>query len=305
MENYQVSKIEQVPMTPRFINPNDSLEKQVEVLMSLIKRPPETSRVITFTPKLAQYVLENLNRSNRPKRPTKIMQYATDMEKEEWVLSGDTIKFSVSGKLADGQHRLRGCLLSGAAFRTHVVFGISDEAFAVIDAGAGRTKPDTAFTDGLPHHLVSAAALRWLMIYRVKRLANNNPDRGLEITNKDLLSFYQNEVNKERFRIAVERAVAGWDGRLRGAIAAHLYLFDEQNPRAAKEFADDLAAGVRVGKKLPDRIESLRKQAGGRLHENVINALIIVAWNAFRAGKTITASTLSWSDNREFPEISK
>jgi hypothetical protein len=298
-----MSKPEHVTLQPRYINPSDPIEKQIEALHCLIDKPPEQSRVITIVPELAKYILENLNRNNRPPRSGKIAQYSAAMEKDNWVLSGDTIKFSSEGKLSDGQHRVGGCLLSGVAFRTHVVFGIDENAFTVIDAGAGRTKSDTIFVFGLPHQSVSSAALRWLMIYRAKRLANNHPDRGIEITNQAVLEFYQTRVNKERFKIAVERAVQSGQGRLRGTIAAHLYMFDELNSRLAKAFADDLATGVRVGKKLPDRIETLRKMFNGRVHENIINAMIIMAWNAYCADKTITAATLMWADNREYPAI--
>jgi hypothetical protein len=291
------------PDGARFINPNEPVEKQWSMLQALIKNPPENSRIVTITPELAGLILKELNQTNRKPRHRRVTRYGEAMTSEDWVLSGDTIKFGRSGNLLDGQNRLMACVISGCVFRTYVVFGIDDNAFAVLDSNAIRTKSDTIFVAGMKHSETVAGALRWLMIYTSPRNENGHPDRGLELSNQELLTFYRTKIDKTRFAVAVERAVLGWTGRLRGPLAAHLYLFDQKSQKIAKRFADDLAGGIKVGKKLPDRIELLRKQNAGRLHENLINAMIILAWNAYRSDEMITARTLTWSENKDYPEI--
>lgn len=49
-----------------------SVEEQINNLSSLIKNPPQNSRVIEVSPKLAEYILENLNIGNRSKKVEKI-----------------------------------------------------------------------------------------------------------------------------------------------------------------------------------------------------------------------------------------
>jgi len=46
---------------PRFIDPNSSITKQVEQLNALRLNPPENSRRVKITPRLAEHILTHLN----------------------------------------------------------------------------------------------------------------------------------------------------------------------------------------------------------------------------------------------------
>src|SRR6516162_2570384 len=58
-----------------------------------LQNPPETSVVIEIDPKTAEEILSNRNLGNRPPKPNKVQQFASDMAKSRWSLTGDTIKF--------------------------------------------------------------------------------------------------------------------------------------------------------------------------------------------------------------------
>jgi hypothetical protein len=60
---------------PRFVDPKSSLEKQSAMLVALVKDPPENSRVVTITPELAQWVLDNRHSKNRKRKPARIKRY--------------------------------------------------------------------------------------------------------------------------------------------------------------------------------------------------------------------------------------
>ena len=94
----------------RKIKASMPLPQQIETLKELIARPPTNSRVIEWSPKLAEYVLTNLNRDNRPMKPGKIKKYAADISDKGWGVTGDTIKFGSDGLLKDGQNRLSACV---------------------------------------------------------------------------------------------------------------------------------------------------------------------------------------------------
>jgi hypothetical protein len=51
------------------------------------------------------------------------------------------------------------------------------------------------------------------------------------------------------------------------------------------------------------RINRLRHQNLDRLHETQINALIIIAWNQYRLGKTVTLGALSWTETKDYPDV--
>jgi hypothetical protein len=280
---------------PRFIDPNAPAARQFEQLMEFIKAPPETSRVLTITPELATLILERLNTGNRRKRSTNIARFAEAMADQLWVLTGDTLKFSKQAVLIDGQNRLSACVRSGAAFRTHVIFGIEDRAFATIDAGAKRTNPDTFQCAGVPYYSVVSPAVRWLMI--------GDGDRGQSFENREILDYYNKNVNAQQMEWAARKASAVSKTLPRGALAAHLYLFAQKNKRVVERFADDLANRRGVAKTLLNKVESLRKQNGGRIHERQLNALTILAWNAAREERRLNITTLKWTTDEEYPAI--
>jgi hypothetical protein len=284
---------------PRYIDPNAPLAKQIAVLTDLIKNPPENSRVIVFSPSLAEWVLDERNPRNRKLKPARIKRYAEAMAEDAWLLTGETIIFSKEGLLLDGQNRMAASLRSGKAFRTHVVFGIRDGVFVALNSGKARTPSDTFLKAGAPHPEIVAPCIRWLMIY-----ATGNPsNRALTFSNQEMWEFYKTRVDHNRLALAVERTINAIKMVPRGTLAAHFYLFDQQHAPTAKRFADDAAKGIRGFSKLAAKLTHLRKQNMGRMQEAWLNALLVQTWNAYRAGQTVTAKHLNWHENKEYPTI--
>lgn len=280
--------------TPRFVDPKAPVAQQYEQLRSFINQPPETSRVMIITPALADMILKQLNNNNRKRRPANIKRFADSMLMNNWTLTGDTIKFSRKGLLLDGQNRLAAGFRSSKPFTTHVVFGIDDDAFSLIDAGAIRTNPDTFTIAGVPHAATAAQAVRWLII---------GQDRGRKVENQELLDYYNKSIDKDQLEQSVRDALAV--GRILppGALAAHLYLFSGKSDRLQARFVSDLIKRKSGGRKLIEKVERLRQQQMRRINELQINALIIQAWNAYRSGKNLTAAMLNWDENKEYPGI--
>ena len=75
------------------ITSSQSLRKQIEILNYHIKNAPTHSIVITFTPELAEYILTNYNKNNRPLKHGKIIEYANYMTDTKWLLTGATLVF--------------------------------------------------------------------------------------------------------------------------------------------------------------------------------------------------------------------
>lgn len=284
----------------RFINPNEPLAKQVETLTELIKNPPENSRIIVFSPELAQWVVtERVGTGNRKKKPARIRRYSEAMAQDDWLLTGETVIFGKSGLLLDGQNRMSACVRAGKRFRTHVVFGIDDTVFIALNSGKARTSADTFQTAGVANYGVAAPAVRWLMIYDQGSPIN----RSLSFANQEMFEFYKRSIDQEKFALAVDRALAAVKVVPRGTLAAHLYLFDQKHQATARRLAEDFAKGQRGPLKLAGKLKILRKQNLGRIHEVWLNALLIKMWNAYRAGKTVTAGHLSWNEDQEYPTI--
>lgn len=188
------------------INPEMMAEQQIKMLEKLIKNPPETSRIIEFSPDLASYILRELNYKNRPRKTGKIVQYATDMANYKWLLTGDTIAFGSDGLLKDGQNRLAACVRSGTSFKTHVMFGIDPLAFAVIDTGANRSHSDVLSIMGVPNAKRVTSLLRLFIAWN-----NGKTDTGkFPITNEELRLYYVDEVDEALIQRAAKMSEMVW-----------------------------------------------------------------------------------------------
>jgi hypothetical protein len=81
---------------------------------------------------------------NRPRRKSQVEKYARDMSEHRWLSTGESLLFTASGELIDGQHRLLAVIESGETIEFLIVRGVAVDAMQVIDSGIART-----FADGL------------------------------------------------------------------------------------------------------------------------------------------------------------
>lgn len=279
---------------------------QVAMLEDLIRKPPTNSRVVEFSPKLAEHVLTHLNPNNRPMKTAKIKKYASDLSEGLWGLTGDTIKFGADGMLKDGQNRLSACVRGGRPLTTHVVFGIDAHLFARMDIGKNRNGADVFSIAGVRYANHVSATVRWLLI-----LTSNNPsDRGAQFSNEDLLRAYREKFDPDRLDQSIHNAltVRKTCGHPVGSLAALHYLFAERDQRKADGFFDEWASGrakrVRAPSKyLQKRLVEIATASNNRVHENVRNALIIKAWNAYVAGHTVSKAEMQHALSEPLPKI--
>lgn len=89
---------------------------------------------IFVTPQMAAVWLEK-NVDNRKVIPGHLKSLEAFFRRGEMKLNGQTIKFSITGRLLDGQHRLMACANTGIGFWTLVVYGLEDDSFDTIDVG--------------------------------------------------------------------------------------------------------------------------------------------------------------------------
>jgi len=282
------------------------LQDQISTLDALIRRPPTNSRVIEFSPKLAEHVLTKLNLNNQPMKHAKIKKYADDLSEGLWGITGDTIKFGTDGLLKDGQNRLSACVRAGRPMATHVVFGIDPQLFARMDIGKNRTGADVFSIAGISYANHVSAAVRWLLI-----LTGKDPtDRGAQFSNEELLGAYREKFDAERLDQSIQRAleVRRACHHPVGPLAALHYLFSERDQRKADDFYEEWASGrgnrVRAPSRyLQRRLVEIANASNNRIHENVRNALIIKAWNAYLLGRTVAKADMQHAASDPLPEI--
>jgi len=125
-----------------------------------------------ITPAIATELLK-LNKNNRPIKPQWVNFLTSAMLEGRFKESGDSIKFSNTNQLIDGQHRLLACVRSGVSIRSIVACGLDPEVFKVIDSGAKRTVSDVFAGFDLKNYTAIAAAARTVHIINQMMLGSS------------------------------------------------------------------------------------------------------------------------------------
>lgn len=88
----------------------------------------------------SQYLL--LNKTNRPKKHTRIAEWAKKMTDGDWSVTHQGIGFDWDGNLIDGQNRLEAIVMSGKTIRVLVTYNLDPATFTDIDDGIARSGAD-------------------------------------------------------------------------------------------------------------------------------------------------------------------
>jgi len=268
-----------------------------------LKFPPRTSIVLDIDAKTAEQILSDRNSGNRPPKPNKVQQFAADMTKDRWGLTGDTIKFGTDGRLLDGQNRLSACVRTGRSFCTHVVFGIDPALFGRMDVGKPRNAADVLHIAGFKYASTLAAAIRWAHLLDTDPYSRETlqPDFVLELARgryEDIEPFLKHgrDINRQFSHPA-------------GQISALVYNFAKHDSSKAVDFVRAWIRGERNGKyQIIDTMQALlhsqKANNNGRIHELTRAGIIIKAWNIFRLGQKGSLAQLQAAANTKIEPIS-
>jgi hypothetical protein len=137
------------------------------------------------------------NQENRPEKLGAQQSYAADMLSDNWDLNGETLKFSKTGRLLDGQNRLKAILIASKKSPTIkvkfvVMTGLSNDMFRNIDSGVKRSTADAVGILKRPNKNIWAPALKYVygfykMPTKFKDLLHG--DSFSEITTNVVLDF--------------------------------------------------------------------------------------------------------------------
>lgn len=264
--------------------------------------------IVEVTPVMAEGWLRERNKKNRPLNIPRVGRLKKAIESNGFVLNGETIVFSKSGMLLDGQHRLQAIVESAVAVECYVIFDVADDAFATIDTGAGRSASDTLHAAGIENSGVLGPALGYLYLWR----KNGTIDLGgqqAHVSNADRLqTYYENPgiANSVPFGKSIK-------GLMSAAVATfvHFVLY-ETHPEEATEFFSKLETGAELRE--GDPIHTLRerllranrpgpaaKRKAASLSRVEVVAFAFKAWNYKR--KFCDTTLLRWVPKKEsFPK---
>lgn len=280
------------------ITENMPIGRQIELLQSRIDAATKPcGEVMMITPLMAKhFTTDNHFMRNRQLRNEKIAHYCQNMrEAGGWALTGQPIIFELGkgnggeGRMLDGYHRCRACVISRKPFVTMVVFGITAAAFKLIDSGTVRTSGDVFRIADIPNPSITANAVRWIKIYS----GGDRYARGMRWENAQAITYHDHEVDRDLLQrlIPEARRIAKASGRLlpKPQVAAFLYML-ASNPRqrtVLARFIDQFAERRGVGE-VALRFLDKRLSNGVRIHENMRTVVLDAARDALLHHEPLT-----------------
>jgi hypothetical protein len=271
------------PSTNPFERPLDLSETK-----HLLDNPPSALTVVTvlITPEVAKLML-GYNRANRTLQPLRVEKYAGQMSRGRWTQIGNTISFSKSGRLLNGQHTLWAIIKSGQSYVYIVVLGLDDAAQEDMDQVTKRSLAQALTLRGEKDSTLLGGAVR--MIWQIQN--GGTPGKWLvEPSNPEFCDFVDDQI-RDSVKIAhkVSRGL-----KLPGSpVAAAHYVCAQVDQNGADVFFEDLG-DTRAVIAEDSAINAMRGTARSwvargsvsRSEQASLYDVLVRAFDAHRAGKT-------------------
>lgn len=258
--------------------------------------------VVPITPETASHWLSR-NIGNRPASQATVDRYAKAMINGAWKMAGDPIRFSKTGKLIDGQHRLHAIIQSGVTITCVVMRDLEDGVFDVLDSGRGRGKSDVLFIElGLPVEVCKILSSAAAMMLDYENGQYTFPARAEK---REVVEFVKNNP----LAIAAAEYAQTLPRRsppVPRSVAAFFWFYASQrNREEANRFLERFMIGAVDGPN--DCLLFLRNRCFSAavdrrpLHRAQVIAALIRIWNAERRGNPIKHPQNSLRKEETFP----
>lgn len=248
----------------------------------------------------ASHYIEKYNVNNRPKSTRLIQGYARAMKRGEWEPNGDTIRFSNTDVLLNGQHTLLAIVESNTTQVCLVVRGLPDRTFKTMDCGKRRTQGDTLSHSGYKNANQVAATIRLLWAYEVTRSTVISQERRL--TNEQVVKVAA-AIPELPECVTEYEGRFGWKRVITNSIGSAIWFTTRATGDTRERFFAVLFGDEGATRKNPAVAlrERFLAETTRRTRNDVSVALAFKAWNLFYAGREI--GCLKMSENEEFPRI--
>lgn len=268
-----------------------------------ITRP--TTSIVIITPDMAHRWLER-NMSNRPISTITVEKYQRDMEAGLWHFTNAGVAFDVSGNLIDGQHRLQAISQLGSNFgiAMNVTRGLPSEARFYIDQGRKRTPGNQLAMAGIKNYNHNAAGAKFFLVWQSGILFRDSKQAQL-ITAPQVQEWVNCHPDLIALANIAHTHLVKNDAQPSVARAA-FFAFAKISEAQAQMFFSKLSsgAGLETGSPilaLRQRLETDRRTNRRRTSREQLGMLLL-AWNAWRKGRTLNSiSPKAWTGTN-FPE---
>lgn len=241
------------------------------------------------------------NTRNRNKKKASVLQMVDDLTNGDWKFNGSTICIGSDGVLQDGQNRCEAIIAAGVVVPVIVVRGLDPIAQDDMDTGAKRTFGDVLTIRGEKHAHNLAALTRRVGAWEAG--ARRNIVQWT--ASHSALSRILDSHPELRDLVLPANRISSAVGIPASNIGMLLWVFHRIDSDDAEFFAERLRDGQGLTKgdpifELRRTLSDSRSMPGGNAKAMRDVAYVIKAWNAYRAGQTV--SHFRWRAGGANPE---
>jgi hypothetical protein len=266
-----------------------------------------------ITPELAgRYLEKNIgiqkgdDIKNRKFNDKNIQFLYNQMKNGEWMITGDPIKFSDTGKLIDGQHTLMAIKKLGKPIEMFIAEGLKEEVFTVLDTGKNRSASDVLSMKGYSYSTNLAGAIRSILLYQSGCYTDQSKhSRTSHATNTAVLKFVQkNPEITEVVSYIINDVYKNFRYLNTSALSMLYWVLSVNNQTKCDAFFEKYSTGIELSEGSPIRLlrEKFLKDSVNKTKLSTRDkiALFIMAWNSFITNKKI--HSLALPKNYDFPK---
>jgi hypothetical protein len=252
-----------------------------------------SQQVEKITPHRALELL-NTSAGNRSIRRSMVLRFAEDMENGKWVVNGEPVIISNTGRLIEGHHRMHACIRAATAFETVTIYGIPDSAFPTLNTGGSRSPGDVFNIERVPNaNKVTSLITKSLHYHHsIGKTTINQWNLPYNLTKQKLLEVYR--TDPEGYDAATSRVGTLYNEipQIVPSIAGGMhYLFTTVDTKMAEDFMQRFISGANMSETHPAMAlrRAWAKRGTYKRRSGAEEMMVITchAWNAFRNGRDI------------------
>lgn len=247
------------------------------------------TELVSVSPDFAAPLLMR-NEVNRNIRPRVVDMYARDMVRGNWLITGESIKISSTGKLLDGQHRLSAVIKSGCTIDMLVVTELDESSQSVMDTPLRRQTGDMLHMRGEVSGTLLVACTRVAIAYENKEATLGS---NTVISNSEIYEWIDlNPEIREAVAIATRHGKKLMCPPSLVAFSSWLIWKSVRNWYEIDDFWT--AAASKVGLSPGDPVIALTNRFAldrsqrKKIPRPALVSAIVRAWNLRREGKTMS-----------------
>ena len=247
---------------------------------------------IMLTPELAEQYLKTMVR-NRPVSKTKVKKFTEDISSGNWGMTHQSLAFTESGQLCDGQHRCLAVIESGAPIFVSVTYGVPEANWKYMDRNQGsRTANDRFKTlnPNVKHATIIVAVSKRLMAWEsCADKAKFGVNLTVSVRDED---NYANDHTDEILEAidSIKSSAPYRNCKAASSLVTALVILKRAGASKYDDFVYKLRTGLDLYEDSPiyhlrERLCFPQGRARGQNWETNIMALTIKAWNFYVEGK--------------------